>query len=47
MRGKRVLFYDPDLRVRRVAERALAATNSEVVSAADADDLMAKVEGNS
>jgi CheY-like chemotaxis protein len=46
MRGKRILFYDPDLRVRRVAERALAATNSEVASATDADDLIAKLEGD-
>lgn len=46
MRGKRILFYDPDPRARRVAERALAATSSEVVSAADGDDLMEKVEAN-
>ncbi len=46
MRGKRILFYDPDPRARRVAERALAATGSEVVSAVDADDLLAKVEAN-
>jgi CheY-like chemotaxis protein len=45
MRGKRILFYDPDLRVRRVAERALAATNSDVTSASDSDDLIGKVEG--
>jgi anti-sigma regulatory factor (Ser/Thr protein kinase) len=46
MRGKRILFYDPDPRARRVAERALAATGSECVSAHDADDLMVKVEAN-
>src|SRR5512134_2378380 len=46
MRGKRILFYDPDPRARRVAERALAATGSEVVSAGDADDLLVKVEAN-
>ncbi len=46
MRGKRILFYDPDPRARRVAERALAATGSEVVSAGDADDLHTKVEAN-
>jgi CheY-like chemotaxis protein len=46
MRGKRILFYDPDVRAVRVAERALAATGSEVVSATDADDLMEKVEAN-
>ncbi|MCA9677840.1 MAG: hypothetical protein KC464_22645 [Myxococcales bacterium] len=46
MRGKRILFYDPDPRARRVAERALAATGSEVVSADGSDDLMVKVEQN-
>ena len=43
MRGKRILFYDPDPRARRVAERALAATGSEIVCAHDSEDLMAKV----
>lgn len=46
MRGKRILFYDPDVRAVRVAERALAATGSEVVSAHDGEDLMEKVEAN-
>jgi len=46
MRGKRILFYDPDVRAVRVAERALAATGSEVVTAHDSDDLMEKVEAN-
>ena len=46
MRGKRILFYDPDPRARRVAERALAATGSEIVSAVDTDDLMVKIEAN-
>jgi CheY-like chemotaxis protein len=46
MRGKRILFYDPDLRARRVAERALIATGSEVVSATDTDDLHDKVHQN-
>jgi CheY-like chemotaxis protein len=46
MRGKRILFYDPDPRAVRVAERALAATGSEVVTAHDSDDLMEKVEAN-
>ncbi|HTJ41985.1 MAG TPA: hypothetical protein VL463_07795 [Kofleriaceae bacterium] len=46
MRGKRILFYDPDPRARRVAERALAATGSDVVSANDTDDLMQKIEAN-
>jgi CheY-like chemotaxis protein len=39
MRGKRILFFDPDPRARRVAERALAATGSVVKSATDVDDL--------
>src|ERR1041385_6368274 len=46
MRGKRILFYDPDPRAVRVAERALTATGSEVVTAVDADDLIAKVESD-
>jgi hypothetical protein len=39
MRGKRILFFDPDPRARRVAERALAATGSLVRSATDVEDL--------
>lgn len=39
MRGKRILFFDPDPRARRVAERALAATGSTVRSAVDTDEL--------
>ena len=39
MRGKRILFFDPDPRARRVAERSLAATGSEVRSAVDPDEL--------
>ena len=46
MRGKRILFYDPDPRARRVAERALAAPGSEIVSASDAEDLLVKIEEN-
>lgn len=46
MRGKRILFYDPDLRARRVAERALNATGSTVVSAADTETLMRTIESN-
>jgi CheY-like chemotaxis protein len=46
MRGKRILFYDPDPRARRVAERALAATGSHVVSASDPTDLREKVDAN-
>lgn len=40
MRDKRILFYDPDPRARRVAERALNATGSNVVSGNDPDELM-------
>jgi len=40
MRDKRILFFDPDLRARRVAERALAATGSRVRSAVDAAELL-------
>jgi CheY-like chemotaxis protein len=46
MRGKRILFYDPDPRARRVAERALNATGSDVESAEDGEELMAKVLAN-
>lgn len=44
MRGKRILFFDPDPRARRVAERALAATGSEIRSAADSDEVIAAME---
>ncbi len=44
MRGKRILFFDPDARARRVAERALAATGSEVVSAPDCGELLAAMD---
>ncbi len=46
MRGKRILFYDPDQRARRVAERALIATSSEVVSAESEDDLLKRIEAD-
>jgi CheY-like chemotaxis protein len=46
MRGKRILFYDPDPRARRVAERALNATGSNVESAADDEELISMVEAN-
>lgn len=46
MRGKRVLFFDPDPRARRVAERALAATGSEVRSAADSDEVIAAMDAD-
>ena len=44
MRGKRILFYDPDPRARRVAERALAATGSEVRSAVELGELAARLD---
>ena len=40
------MFYDPDPRACRVAERALAATGSEVVAATDPADLRVKVDAN-
>ena len=40
MRGKRILFFDPDARARRVAERALAATGSVVHSAPDCEGVL-------
>lgn len=46
MRGKRILFYDPDPRARRVAERALIATGSTVESAEDETELAAKIEAD-
>ncbi len=46
MRGKRILFFDPDQRARRVAERSLAATGSEVRSAADVDELTSLSDGS-
>ncbi len=44
MRGKRILFFDPDPRARRVAERALAATGSEVHSAVDTAELANRLD---
>jgi hypothetical protein len=46
MRDKRILFYDPDPRARRVAERAITATGSYVESASDLDDLIARIAAN-
>jgi len=46
MRDKRLLFYDPDPRARRVAERALNATGSEVTSCDNTDDLRNHIESN-
>jgi hypothetical protein len=44
MKGRRVLFYDPDPRVVRIAERALAATGSDVTSVATEDALKEQIE---
>jgi hypothetical protein len=44
MRGKRILFFDPDPRARRVAERALAATGSVVTSVIDVDGVVAALD---
>src|SRR5579884_4187816 len=44
MKGRRVLFYDPDPRVVRIAERALTATGSEVTSVATEDALREQIE---
>lgn len=44
MKGARVLFYDPDAKTRRVAERALLATGSEVDLAGDETTLLEKIE---
>jgi len=46
MRGKRILFYDRDPRTRRIAERALNATGSDVALVADTDTLMQCIEAN-
>jgi len=46
MRGKSILFYDPDIRACRVAERALNATGSKVDVANSEDDLEAKIEAD-
>ena len=46
MRGKCILFYDPDAAARRVAERALNATGSNVELAADTDQLMRSIHAN-
>ncbi len=39
MQGRRVLFYDPNPKARRIAERAVAATGSELVVAGDCQEL--------
>lgn len=47
MKGRRILFYDPDHKVRRIAERALLATQSEVELADDEPDMIKKTEERS
>jgi hypothetical protein len=44
MKGSRVLFYDPDPRVVRVAERALSATRSEVLTVGSEETLRDELE---
>jgi hypothetical protein len=46
MRGKRILFYDPDPRACRVAERALNATGSNVEVASGEDALHTAIEAD-
>lgn len=46
MKGRRILFFDPDTRALRVAERALLATQSEVDICGDEAELLRKVESN-
>ena len=46
MRGKTILFYDPDPRACRVAERALNATGSDVDVASDEKSLHERIEAN-
>ena len=46
MRDKRILFYDPDPRARRVAERALNATGSQVASGTGPDQLLEMISEN-
>jgi len=44
MKGARILFYDPDSRVQRAAERALLATGAEVDVVGDEDSLLERIE---
>lgn len=46
MRDKRLLFYDPDPRARRIAERALNATGSQVTTTDNTDDLRGHIEAD-
>lgn len=44
MRGRRILFFDPDPKVLRMAERALISTGSEVDVAGSEQTLLEKME---
>jgi hypothetical protein len=44
MKGRRILFWDPDPKVQRIAERALLATQSEVILAGNEEELERLVE---
>jgi hypothetical protein len=44
VKGRRILFYDPDHKVRRIAERALLATQSDVDLADDEDDVVTRTD---
>lgn len=46
MPDKRLLFYDPDMRARRIAERALNATGCQVTCADDTDELRNYIEAD-
>jgi len=46
MHGKRILFYDPDIKACRVAERALNATRSDVEVVDDEEELAKRIEAN-
>ncbi len=43
MKGRRILFYDPDLKALKLAERALLATQSEVEIVGDENTLLEKI----
>src|SRR5262245_1646133 len=46
MHGRRILFYDPDPKVQRIAERALIATGSDVDIATNQVDLLKLIEAD-
>lgn len=43
MKGRRILFFDPDVKTQRVAERALLATQSDVDVVGDEQELHRKI----